>query len=74
LGLFFIIYWFIFPGLDIANATGATAATINWNALIQTITAVPGVADCTLTTPAANVAGVLGALWIVGTITISQMA
>lgn len=56
-----------FAGIEIGQG-------LSWNTIIRAITNVSGVSDCTLTVPSANVAGVLGQRWILGTITLSLMA
>lgn len=56
-----------FAGLDIGQS-------ILVNPLILAITNVIGVADITLNQPSENVAGLLGTQYILGTVTLSQMA
>lgn len=53
-----------FAGLDIGQG-------ISVNALVLAVTSVPGVTDASFTLPAANVAGQLGVLYVVGTISVS---
>ena len=57
----------VFSLLDIGQG-------ITYNNLIFAIGKVPGVADVLVTTPAANVAGILGTLWLLGAVTLSLMA